>query len=174
MLDSFKLNTDTPCQITAQMIQIMTQATSNSNFENEYSTCKGLTTESVKVIAAAPMDFISPTSVKITTPKKLTRVIVRENEYSLYSHVPRVLTHALAIAAHFKPPTITGPKPCFFPSPDLEISCPSKFYEISAAPKQVTPEKAAHKKPKKMSRGQKLAAASKLAKAASVVKPKRN
>ncbi|KAJ3249863.1 hypothetical protein HDU77_007373 [Chytriomyces hyalinus] len=123
------------------MIQIMTQATSNSNFENEYSTCKGLTTESVKVIDAAPMDFISPTSVKITTPKKLTRVIVRENEYSLYSHIPRVLTHALAIAAHFKP---------------------------------LTPEKAAHKKSKKMSRGQKLAAASKLAKAASAVKPKRN
>ncbi|KAJ3406670.1 hypothetical protein HDU80_010688 [Chytriomyces hyalinus] len=136
--------------------------------------------------------FPSQSTAQPRPAKKLTRILVRENEYSLYSHVPRVLTHALAIAGHFKPPVITGPKPSFFPSPDLVVSSPSKYYLASnhtvenplahskthfhtftgpvqrtVVPKQGNSDKKArpNKKEKKLSRGQKLAVASKLAKA---------
>ncbi|KAI8830535.1 hypothetical protein BJ741DRAFT_652265 [Chytriomyces cf. hyalinus JEL632] len=122
-------------------------------------------------------------------PRKMTRILVRENEYSLYSHVPRVLTHALAIMSHFTPPAITGPKPSFFPSPDLVVDSPSKYYVASnhtvdnplphskthfhsftgpvkraAVPKEANADKKARPN-KKLSRGQRLAKASKLAKA---------
>ncbi|KAJ3249862.1 hypothetical protein HDU77_007372 [Chytriomyces hyalinus] len=48
-------------------------------------------------------DVPSLTAVQTGNPKKMTRVILRENEYSLYSHVPRVLSHPLAIMRHFTP-----------------------------------------------------------------------
>ncbi|KAJ3229863.1 hypothetical protein HDU81_004949 [Chytriomyces hyalinus] len=152
-------------------------------------------------IAGPVVDFPTQIGAMAVLTKKVRRVLVRENEYSLYSHVPRVLTHALAVASHFKPPVFTGPKPSFFPCPDLEVISTPKYYEASnnkvdkpldhsethfhtfkgpvkqmATPKQAvnTEQPAGHyKKPKKLSRGQKLAAASKRAKAESELEPKR-
>ncbi|KAI8830486.1 hypothetical protein BJ741DRAFT_712052 [Chytriomyces cf. hyalinus JEL632] len=76
-------------------------------------------------------DVPSLAAVQPRSPKTITTVIFRENEYSLYSHVPRVLTHALAMTRHFKPPTVTGPKHNFFPSPDLVVVAESKFCTAS-------------------------------------------
>ncbi|KAI8830489.1 hypothetical protein BJ741DRAFT_354412 [Chytriomyces cf. hyalinus JEL632] len=179
-----------------KMIQNMAHLT--FNFGIEYFTSKDHTkiqTESAK-IAAVSMTLANPTSA--TAPNKLTRILVRENEYSLYSHKPRVLTSDLAFARHLIMPVIEGPKPSFFPSPDLIVASTSTYYTVSnnkvekplshsethfhtfkppvqrsATLTQDISDKPApqHKKPKKLSRGQKLAAASKLAKASSALKP---